>query len=64
MAIREKCDDKESSCLRNVPASRWGCETGTSRETVKITFEQSGPKERQRPVPVALNGVPPLREGI
>lgn len=64
MTTRDKCDDGESSYLRNVSASRRGCEAGASREIVKITSEQSGPKERQRPVPVALNGIPPLREGI
>lgn len=58
----EKCDDKESSCPRNVSASRWGWEAGASSGAVKITFEQSGPKEAH--CPVALNGVPPLREGI
>lgn len=44
----EKCGDEESNRLRKVTASRCGCETGTSRETMKITSEQSGPKERNR----------------
>lgn len=48
MTKGEKCSDEESSCLRNVSASRRGCETGASRETVKITSEQSGQKERIR----------------
>lgn len=44
---REKCNDEESRRLRNVSASRRGCETGASRETLKITSEQSGQKERE-----------------
>nr|WP_296480450.1 hypothetical protein [uncultured Acetatifactor sp.] len=58
-----KCHDEESSCPKKAAASRRGWKTGASRQTVKITSEQSGQKAGFVR-PVALNDIPPLRENV
>ena len=58
-----KCEDEESSFIRKDKANRWRCETGASRDIMKITSEQSGQKAGFVR-PVALNDIPPLRENV